>query len=69
LIGYSNGHPYYGLYAGYFFCLLILIVVWGLHITDESTFEGHHTRMVQKGLRYGMVLFISSEVMFFFAFF
>ena len=68
-IGYSGGKPYYALYAGYFISLLILIIIWGLHITDEITWEGHHTHMVQKGLRYGMVLFISSEVMFFFAFF
>lgn len=35
----------------------------------EATFEGQHTRMVQKGLKLGMILFIASEVMFFFAFF
>ena len=35
----------------------------------EATFEGHHTRAVQIGLRYGMILFIASEVMFFLAFF
>jgi cytochrome c oxidase subunit 3 len=49
--------------------LVALIIVWGLHISDEITYEGHHTRAVQKGLRFGMVLFITSEVMFFFAFF
>ena len=35
----------------------------------EATFQGHHTPVVQLGLRYGMVLFIASEVMFFAAFF
>jgi heme/copper-type cytochrome/quinol oxidase subunit 3 len=35
----------------------------------EATFEGHHTKAVQNGLRYGMILFITSEIMFFFAFF
>jgi heme/copper-type cytochrome/quinol oxidase subunit 3 len=35
----------------------------------EATFEGHHTNVVQIGLRMGMLLFIVSEVMFFFAFF
>jgi heme/copper-type cytochrome/quinol oxidase subunit 3 len=35
----------------------------------EGTFEGHHTTVVQHGLRFGMVLFIVSEVMLFFAFF
>ena len=31
--------------------------------------EGCHTNIVQLGLRYGMILFIVSEIMFFFAFF
>ena len=35
----------------------------------ESTFEGHHTGIVQRGLRYGVILFIVSEILFFFAFF
>ncbi len=35
----------------------------------EATFEGHHTPIVQLGLRYGMALFIASEVMFFVAWF
>jgi heme/copper-type cytochrome/quinol oxidase subunit 3 len=35
----------------------------------EATYEGHHTLLVQHGLRFGMVLFIVSEVMLFFAFF
>jgi cytochrome c oxidase subunit 3 len=35
----------------------------------EATFEDQHTIVVQKGLILGMILFIISEVMFFFAFF
>jgi len=31
--------------------------------------EGHHTSYVRKGLKLGMILFIASEVMLFFAFF
>lgn len=42
---------------------------WFRDITREATFEGHHTIDVQKGLRLGMLLFITSEVMFFFSFF
>ena len=38
-------------------------------VVRESTYEGHHTFVVQLGLRYGMILFIVSEVMFFLAFF
>jgi|TARA_B110000971_G_C20015274_1_gene503609 cytochrome c oxidase subunit 3 len=43
--------------------------IWWRDIVRESTYEGHHTNVVQLGLRYGMLLFIASEVMFFFAFF
>jgi heme/copper-type cytochrome/quinol oxidase subunit 3 len=31
--------------------------------------EGQHTSYVRKGLKLGMILFIASEVMLFFAFF
>jgi heme/copper-type cytochrome/quinol oxidase subunit 3 len=34
-----------------------------------KAFEGQHTKPVEYGLRMGMVLFIVSEGMFFFAFF
>jgi cytochrome c oxidase subunit 3 len=43
--------------------------LWWRDIIREGTYEGHHTSVVQKGLRYGMILFIISEVMFFVAFF
>lgn len=42
---------------------------WWRDVIRESTFEDTHTTKVQKGLRLGMILFILSEVMFFFAFF
>nr|WIA65546.1 cytochrome c oxidase subunit III [Dremomys rufigenis fuscus] len=42
---------------------------WWRDIVREGTFQGHHTSIVQKGLRYGMVLFIVSEVFFFAGFF
>jgi hypothetical protein len=43
--------------------------VWWRDVVNESTYQGHHTVAVQIGLRWGMILFIVSEVMFFFAFF
>ncbi len=43
--------------------------LWWRDIIREGTFEGAHTIPVQHGLRFGMVLFIVSEVMLFFAFF
>nr|YP_001315117.1 cytochrome c oxidase subunit 3 [Chlorokybus atmophyticus]ABO15098.1 cytochrome c oxidase subunit 3 [Chlorokybus atmophyticus] len=49
--------------------ILYTMFVWWRDVVRESTFEGHHTSLVQLGLRYGMILFIVSEVMFFFAFF
>jgi heme/copper-type cytochrome/quinol oxidase subunit 3 len=45
------------------------MVFWWRDVIREATFEGHHTPVVQLGHRYGMFLFIASEVMFFAAFF
>jgi cytochrome c oxidase subunit 3 len=49
--------------------ILYTMFVWWRDVIRESTYEGHHTFVVQLGLRYGMILFIVSEVMFFLAFF
>src|SRR5687767_11675837 len=51
--------------------LLILFVmyVWWRDVVREATYEEQHSFVVQRGLRLGMILFIASEVMFFFAFF
>lgn len=49
--------------------LFFTMAVWWRDIVREGTFEGQHTSLVQRGLRFGMILFIVSEVMFFFAFF
>ncbi len=43
--------------------------LWWRDIVREGTFEGAHTFQVQHGLRFGVVLFIVSEVMLFLAFF
>jgi cytochrome c oxidase subunit 3 len=45
------------------------MALWWRDVVKEATFEGHHTPVVQIGLRYGMALFIASEVMFFVAWF
>src|SRR5205809_6969356 len=45
------------------------MAVWWRDVIREATFEGYHNPVVQLGLRYGMALFIASEVMFFSAFF
>nr|YP_009255834.1 cytochrome c oxidase subunit III [Anguis cephallonica]ANE20397.1 cytochrome c oxidase subunit III [Anguis cephallonica] len=49
--------------------MLLTMYQWWRDITRESTFQGHHTPQVQTGLRYGMLLFIVSEVFFFIGFF
>jgi heme/copper-type cytochrome/quinol oxidase subunit 3 len=65
-------HGYYGGLESTLFGLsgvLLCMFVWWRDIVREATFEGHHTNIVQLGMRYGVLLFIVSEVMFFFAFF
>jgi len=52
-----------------FSLILLTMGGWWRDIVREAAFEGQHTREVQVGLRQGMILFIVSEVMFFFAFF
>ena len=52
-----------------FIALLYVMYTWWRDIIREATFEDTHSVVVQKGLRLGMILFIVSEIMFFFAFF
>nr|BAK23153.1 cytochrome c oxidase subunit III [Danionella mirifica] len=49
--------------------LILTMIQWWRDVIRESTFQGHHTPQVIKGLRFGMILFITSEVLFFFGFF
>jgi heme/copper-type cytochrome/quinol oxidase subunit 3 len=42
---------------------------WWRDVVYEATFEGNHTKEVQESHRIGFILFIASEVMFFFGFF
>ena len=49
--------------------ILYVMFTWWRDIIREATFEEQHTAVVQRGLRLGMILFIVSEIMFFFAFF
>ena len=49
--------------------LLYTMFGWWYDVTKEATHQGYHTRVVQISHRYGMILFIASEVMFFVAFF
>jgi cytochrome c oxidase subunit 3 len=49
--------------------ILFVMYTWWRDIIREATYEDQHTYAVQRGLRLGMILFIVSEIMFFFAFF
>ncbi len=45
------------------------MIGWWTDVAREATHQGHHSRVVQISHRYGMILFIASEVMFFVAWF
>lgn len=49
--------------------LILTCIQWWRDIRREGTFQGLHTYIVAKGLRWGIILFITSEVLFFFSFF
>jgi cytochrome c oxidase subunit 3 len=52
-----------------FLGVLFTMFVWWRDVIDESMRQKAHTAVTKIGLRYGMILFIASEVMFFVAFF
>ena len=65
-------HSYIGGYTLFvwgFLMLLLMMFLWWRDVIREATFEGQHTSSVQSGLKWGMLLFITSEIMFFVAFF
>lgn len=49
--------------------IILSIVQWWRDIVREGTFQGLHPLKVQRGLQWGIILFIVSEVIFFFSFF
>jgi heme/copper-type cytochrome/quinol oxidase subunit 3 len=49
--------------------LLWAVQCWLSDVVAEGTYEGQHTKAVQTNLKFGMLLFITSEVFFFLAFF
>ena len=52
-----------------FLGILYTMFAWWSDVIREAQYEGFHTRVVQLSHRYGMILFIASEVMFFVAWF
>jgi hypothetical protein len=49
--------------------VLYTMASWWGDVIREAQYQGYHTRVVQLSHRYGMILFIASEVMFFVAWF
>ena len=52
--------------------LILLLLVrfqWWRDVSRESTYQGLHTKIVETGIRWGIVLFIISEIIFFSSFF
>lgn len=60
---YMHGYPHGGsLLSLGNFTVIGAMVLWFNNITLEGTYEGSHTKQVQKGLTIGILLFIVSEV-------
>ncbi|MEM6461483.1 MAG: cytochrome c oxidase subunit 3 [Pseudomonadota bacterium] len=66
MFGVDIAQPYL-FYIGLAIVLYTMFAWWRDCITESH--QGHHTRVVSLHLRYGMIMFIASEVMFFVAWF
>lgn len=66
LFGMDFAQPWV-FFVGILIVLYTMVCWWG--DTIKEAHEGHHTRVVSLHLRYGMMMFIASEVMFFLAWF
>jgi len=49
--------------------LFLVRFQWWRDVSRESTYQGLHTKIVETGIRWGIVLFIISEIIFFSSFF
>lgn len=67
-VWYMHGGPLWGFLAG-LAIVLYCMFGWWRDVIHEAEVEKEHTEPVQVGLRMGVIWFIASEVMFFFAFF
>ncbi|MBO6538793.1 MAG: cytochrome c oxidase subunit 3 [Rhizobiaceae bacterium] len=66
LFGINLANPWL-FFIGLAIVLYVMFAWWS--DTIKEAHEGHHTRVVSLHLRYGMIMFIASEVMFFVAWF
>nr|YP_010140044.1 cytochrome c oxidase subunit III [Balala fujiana]QQK57696.1 cytochrome c oxidase subunit III [Balala fujiana] len=49
--------------------IIMTMIQWWRDTIREATFQGLHTKKVEKSMKMGMILFIISEIMFFLSFF
>jgi len=49
--------------------LLVVCIQWWRDVSRERAYQGLHTKIVVGGLKWGIILFITSEILFFFSFF
>lgn len=68
LIAWFHAHSFYLLIVGTI-SIALTMAQWWRDVIRESTFIGYHTSYVVQAHRFGILLFIASEAMFFFAFF
>ena len=68
MVGWMHGYSAIPLICGVI-GLISAFVFWFRDIIREGVYMGYHTKIVNKCLRLGFVLFLVSEVMFFFGFF
>ena len=73
LVNWMKGLPHLPAHSPMLFAagmagVLFTMIVWWRDVVMEAN-QGDHTPVVSIGLRYGMILFIASEVMFFVAWF
>jgi len=68
LVNIIHRHKFLLIIVGFTFTLLS-IFQWWRDITREASLQGHHTLIVKIGIKWGVALFIVSEILFFFSFF
>nr|UZT67443.1 cytochrome c oxidase subunit 3 [Melanips sp. ZJUH 20220003] len=66
---YMFNYKYYMLMFLGLMSIILCSIQWWRDVIRESTFQGLHTKLILKGLKLGMFLFIISELFFFISFF
>ena len=69
IININNIVTWKFLFASFILLGFVTFILWFKDIIIEATFQGYHTKVAVIGLRIGFLLFIVSEILFFFVFF